>query len=108
SGVSWLLASEDTEYRRPVTSAIAAVARFFRSPGLLYLPDDLEPWDDADIWISGGITFTELQQKLLRIRLPSPDFSGAIHCSENRFWIDGYVVENINDACPIGQAAQGM
>ncbi len=93
TGFGWDQASEDSDLKHMVTTAICAVAQFFQSPSVVYLPDDIEPWCYADDWIADGCTLEELQQRLACIREPSPNFSEAIRAGPDSFKVDGYVIE---------------
>ena len=95
SGYAWPGPMEHSNEQQLVIWAIRAVARFFRSPRVIFLPDDIEPWCDIDTWIAEGLTLEELQQRLARIREPSPDFSAAIRQSPDSWQVDGYVVEEL-------------
>src|ERR1041385_7189963 len=43
TGYGWPYNLDDSEQAQMVTSAIVAIARFFRSPQIIFLPDDIEP-----------------------------------------------------------------
>jgi hypothetical protein len=60
------------------------------------LPDDIEPWCDADEWIGKGYTMAELQERLSRISPPCPDFAAALQITETWFEVNGYVLEDLN------------
>src|SRR5690242_17780207 len=47
SGYSWPGPMDSPDKRQSVVSAMRAVARYFRSPHLIFLPDDIEPWRNA-------------------------------------------------------------
>jgi hypothetical protein len=96
TGFGWDQASEDSELRRMVTSAITAIARFFHSPAAIFLPDDVEPWSNVSDWVGEGIALDQLQQKLASIKEPSVDFSAAIRQVPD-FIVDGYIVEQLNN-----------
>jgi hypothetical protein len=72
-----------------------AVARYFRSARLIFLPNDIEPWCDAKRWIADGATIEELQQKLAGIGPPSPNLQAAIRQDPESWEVDGYVVEQL-------------
>jgi hypothetical protein len=94
SGYGWL---EDRDEQRAAVSAIRAIARFFGSPSVIFLPDDIEPWCHADQWIADGATFDELRRRLAGIKKPSSDFRGAIRQMPDYYEVDGYVVEELDD-----------
>jgi hypothetical protein len=93
SGYGWL---EDRDEQRAAVAAIRAVARFFRSPSVIFLPDDIEPWCYADQWIADGPTFDDLQRRLAAIKEPSSDFRAAIRQMPDCYEVDGYVMEELD------------
>jgi hypothetical protein len=92
TGYGWL---DDGEGRRAEVDAIRAVARFFHSPGIIFSPDDIEPYIFASTWIADGSTFGDLQRRLAAIKAPAPDFRAAILHMADRFEVDGYVLERL-------------
>jgi hypothetical protein len=90
TGYGWL---EDRDDQRAALDKIRAVARFFRSPSVIFLPDDIEPYIFVSKWIGEGATFDELQKRLAAIKEPSPDFRAAIRQMPDCYEVDGYVVE---------------
>jgi hypothetical protein len=95
SGYGWPEPGEDADEKEFVTTAMRAVARYFRSPRLIFLPDDIEPWCDAERWIVEGASIEELQQKLAGIGPPSPNLKAAIRQGPESWQVDGYVVEQL-------------
>lgn len=93
TGYGWL---EDRDDQRAAVDVIRAVAQFFRSPSVIFLPDDIEPYIYADEWIADGSTFDDLRQRLAAIKGPSPDFHAAIRQMPDCYEVDGYVLEEIH------------
>ena len=96
TGREWPGPKEDIGEKQMVISAVRAVASFFRSPSVIFLPDDNEPWCDIDSWIADGLTLEELQQRLAGIQEPSADFHAAIRQNPDSWDADGYVIEQLN------------
>jgi hypothetical protein len=92
TGYGWL---EDRDDQRAAVEAVRAVARFFRSPSVIFLPDDIEPYIYAADWIAEGSTFEDLQRRLAAIKKPSPDFRAAIRQMPDCYEVDGYVLEKL-------------
>lgn len=90
TGYGWL---EDRDDQRAAVDTIRAVARFFRSPSVIFLPDDMEPYIYVSNWIGEGSTFEDLQKRLAAIKEPSPDFRSAIRQMPECYEVDGYVLE---------------
>jgi hypothetical protein len=88
TGYGWL-----DDQARATLNMIRAVARFFRSPSVIFLPDDIEPYFSVSEWIGGGSTFDDLQKRLAAIKEPSPDFRAAIRQMPHCYEVDGYVLE---------------
>jgi len=95
SGYGWPEPSEDADEKEFVTSAMRAVARYFRSASIIFLPDDIEPWCDAERWIAAGASIEELQQKLAGIGPPSANLKAAIRQSPESWQVEGYVIEQV-------------
>jgi hypothetical protein len=93
SGYGWL---EDRDEQRATIDVIRAVARFFRSPSIIFLPDDIEPWCYARQWIADGSTLDDMQRRLASIKEPSSDFRAAIRHMPDCCEVDGYVIEELN------------
>ncbi len=93
SGYGWL---EDRDEQRAAVEAIRAVARFFRSSGVIFLPDDIEPWCNASAWIAAAATFDDLQRRLAAIKPPSSGFRSAIRQMPDCWEVDGYVLEEFD------------
>ena len=93
TGYGWL---EDRADQRAALDTIRAVARFFRSPSVIFLPDDIEPYFSVSKWIGEGSTFDDLQKRLAAIKAPSPDFRAAIRQMPECYEVDGYVVERFD------------
>jgi len=93
TGYGWL---DDRENQRAAIDTIRAVARFFRSPGVIFLPDDIEPYIFASKWIGEGSTFDDLQKRLAAIKEPSPDFRAAIRQMPECYEVDGYVLQRLD------------
>ena len=92
SGYGWL---EDGDDQRAALDMIRAIARFFGSTGVIFLPDDIEPYVYADEWIAEGSTFEDLLHRLASIKEPSPDFRAAIRQMPECYEVDGYVLERL-------------
>jgi len=95
TGYSWGPPSE-IDAREPVISSCREVARFFRSPIIIFLPDDIEPYVYAGCWIDDGLTIEEVEEKLAHIKAPSPDVRAAIRQRPDCYEVDGYVVEQLD------------
>jgi len=95
SGFGWPEPSEGADQKEFITSAMRAVARYFRSASITFLPDDIEPWCDAERWIAEGASIEEVQQKLAAIGPPSPDLRAAIRQGPASWQVEGYVVEQL-------------
>jgi len=93
TGYGWL---EHGDNQRAAVDTIRAVARFFRSPGLIFLPDDIEPYIYASNWIGEGSTFDHLRKRLAAIKEPSADFRAAIRQMPECYEVDGYVLEKLD------------
>jgi hypothetical protein len=93
TGYGWL---EDRDDQGAAVDAIRAIARFFRSPGVIFLPDDIEPYVYASQWIAEGSTFDDLKRRLAAIKEPSADFRAAIRQMPNCYEVDGYVIEELD------------
>ena len=108
SGEGWPLGPEVDEIRREVICALRSLARIFRSPSVIFLPDDIEPWMDAHEWVGKGMNLEEVRQKLASFKEPAPDLPSACRFVEYNqqfncmiYEVDGYVVEELNyDAHP--------
>ena len=96
SGWAWPEPTDRSNKRHAVLSSIRAVARFFQSPSVIFLPDDIKPWCDADEWIADGATFNEFRQRLAKIKAPSPDFRAAIRQMPDCYEVNGYVIEELD------------
>jgi hypothetical protein len=96
TGYGWPGPTDNANKRQTVISAIRAVARLFRSPSVIFLPDDIEPWCHADEWIADGSTLDQLRQRLAAFTEPSPDFRAAIRQMSDCYEVDGYVVEELS------------
>ncbi len=93
TGYGWL---EDGDGPRAALDTIRAVARFFRSPSVIFLPDDIEPYIYASNWIGEGSTFDDLLKRLAAIKEPSPNFRAAIRQMPECYEVDGYVIEKLD------------
>ena len=76
-------------------SAVSAIARYFQSPRIIILPDDIEPWFYASKWIGEGLTLDDLQQRLAGLKHPSPTFQAAIKQRPDCYEVDGYVIREL-------------
>ena len=93
TGYGWL---EDHDGQRAAVETVRAVARFFRSPSIIFLPDDIEPYFYASNWIGEGLTFDDLRKRLAAIKAPSADFRAAIKQMPECYEVDGYVIEKLD------------
>jgi hypothetical protein len=93
TGYGWL---EDGDGQRAALDTIRAVARFFRSPSVIFLPDDIEPYIYASNWIGEGSTFDDLLKRLAAIKEPSANFRAAIRQMPECYEVDGYVIEKLD------------
>ena len=93
TGYGWL---DDRDDQRAAVDTIRAVARFFRSPSVIFLPDDIEPYISVAKWIGEGSTFDDLRKRLATIKEPSPDFRAAIRQMPEYYEVDGYVIERLD------------
>ncbi len=96
SGYGWPKDRDDMNDKQMVVDAICAVARFFRSPRVIFLPDDIDPWCNADDWIGEGYSIEEVLQRLTKIRVPSRDLVAAIQHDPESWLVNGYVVEELH------------
>jgi hypothetical protein len=90
TGYGWL---EDRDEQKAAVDVVRAVARFFGSPSVIFLPNDIEPYIYAHQWIADGATFEDLQRRLATIKEPSLDFRSAIQQMPDCYVVDGYVLE---------------
>ena len=95
TGYGWGPPSAIRERER-VISSCREIARFFRSPLVIFLPDDIEPYVYAGCWIDDGLAIEEVQEKLAHVREPSPDFRAAIRQRPDCYEVDGYVIEQLD------------
>jgi len=91
TGYGWL-----DHQSQAAVDTIRAVARFFRSPSVIFLPDDIEPYFSVSQWIGEGATFDDLQKRLAAIKAPSADFRAAIRQMPWCYEVDGYVLERFD------------
>ena len=96
TGFSWPHTTADHREAQMVASAVSSIARFFRSPQVIFLPDDIEPWCDVDRWISEGASIEEVRMRLAQIKGPATGFSGTIKQSPECWEVDGYFVEELS------------
>jgi len=96
TGFGWPYTEEDQDRGRTVTSAVSSIARFFRSPLVIFLPDDIEPWCGVDTWISDGASIEDLRARLAQIKEPSAGFNGSIKQSPEFWEVDGYFIEELD------------
>lgn len=96
SGYGWPYDADDAEWAQMVATAAISIARFFESPHLIFLPDDIEPFCDVDSWISDGASIEDLERRLAGIRKPTEGFSGAIKQSPDYWEVDGYFIVNLS------------
>jgi len=96
TGYGWPGPTDRPDKSESVISAMRAAARYFRSPRLIFLSDEIEPWFYADTWIADGLNLDELQQRLAQIKEPSPHLRAAIRQSPESYEVDGYVIEELS------------
>jgi hypothetical protein len=95
TGVGWDQAAHDPELREEIVSAVSAIGRFFKSPRVVLLPCDVEPWCNIqDSIMYDGSTLDELLKSLARIHGPVPDFISAIGAenAEPDYLVNGYLI----------------
>src|SRR5258708_3572665 len=56
TGESWPGPSEHADEKKTLISAVCAIARYFRSPRVIFFPDDIEPWIYISKWVAEGLT----------------------------------------------------
>ncbi len=95
SGYGWPYSASDQDLAKSVASAIISIARFFRSPQVIFFPDDIEPWCNMDCWISDGASLEDLRMRLAEIKGPSTGFSGAIKQWPDYWEVNGYFIEEL-------------
>jgi hypothetical protein len=92
TGTGWDQVADDMELKDEVNSAVFAIARFFNSPEVVFLPDDVEPWCNIkDLIFEQGLTFEEFVTRLKHVQEPCTDFKSAIK-RQPEYVIDGYLV----------------
>lgn len=98
SGYGWPKDCDDMDDKQMVVDAIGAVARFFRSPRIIFLPDDIDPWCNVDEWIEAGCSLDDVLEQLAKISVPSRDLLAARRNDPEYFigMVDGYVVEELH------------
>lgn len=93
TGESWPGPTRDPD--EALISALCAIARYFRSPYVIFLPDDIEPWIYASKWIGEGLNLDQLRQHLAGIKAPSPSFRAAIQQRPDCYEVEGYVIKEL-------------
>jgi len=96
TGERWPRPSEHPDEKKALVSAVRAVARHFRSPRVIFLPDDIEPYVFVSKWIGEGLTLEEIQQRLALVGEPSPSLKAAIRQYPEYCQVEGYVVEQLD------------
>jgi len=96
TGERWPRPSEHPDEKQPLISAVCAIARYFRSPRVIFLPDDIEPWIYASKWIGDGLSFDQLQQHMAGLKAPSTTFRAAIKQRPDCYEVDGYVIKELD------------
>lgn len=96
TGERWPRPSEHPDEKQWLISALCAIARYFRSPCLIFLPDDIEPWIYARKWIGEGQTIEQLRQHLAGLKAPSATFRAAIRQRPDCYEVDGYVIQELD------------
>jgi len=92
TGVGWDQAAEDSELREQITAAILAIARFFKSPCAVLLPDDIEPWCNiVDSIQHDGCTLDQFVASLAQIRAADTELISAMRGPPDNL-VDGYVI----------------
>ena len=95
TGERWPRPSNHPDDKKLLISAVCALARYFRSPCVIFLPDDIEPWIYADKWIGEGLTLDQLRQHLADLKAPSATLRAAIGQHPDCYEVDGYVIEEL-------------
>jgi hypothetical protein len=94
TGIAWRSAARDKKLRRYLLSIVFELARFFKSPSVILLPDDVDPWFSIrETVIENGASFGDVLRKVHQIGEPCQILRQAIQ-RERGGTIDGYVVVN--------------
>src|SRR5215469_11233645 len=96
TGERWPRPSEHPDEKQWLISAVCAIARYFRSPCVIFLPDDMEPWIYASKWIGEGMTLEQLRQHMAGIKAPSATLRAAITQYSEYCDVEGYVIKELN------------
>jgi hypothetical protein len=93
TGERWPRVGEQSDEMHTLITAICTIAKYFRSPRVIFLPDDIEPWIYASKWIGEGLTLDQLQEHLAGLKLPSATFRAATKQRPDCYEVDGYVIK---------------
>lgn len=92
TGVGWFDAVREKRLRRNLLLAIFELARFFKSPSVILLPDDQDPWFSIRQTVfDNGASFQDVMQEVKQISEPCRTLRQAIQPVGGGS-IDGYLV----------------
>lgn len=92
SNIDWMMAAYDPGALESVIPALTEIARFFGSPFVVLLPDDIKPWCDVDDWVEARSSLEEILSKLEKLRSPSAELKNTVRSVDGGYKVDGYVV----------------
>lgn len=95
TGERWPRPREHPDQKQTLINAVCRIGRYFRSPSVIFLPDDIEPWIYASKWIGEGLTLDQLQQRLVSLKAPSATFQETIRQRPECYEVDGYVIKEL-------------
>jgi hypothetical protein len=70
TGIGWCQLAIDEDASTKFIAAMIEIARFFNSPKMAVLPDDLEPWCYTEEHVGSGLTFDEILAKYQGLQPP--------------------------------------
>jgi len=96
TGYRWPRPEEDVNEKESLITAICAIAGYFESPRVIFLPSSTEPWNSVFEWVGEGFTLDQLQQRLIGIREPSATFQATLKLHADYYEINGYVIRELD------------
>jgi hypothetical protein len=96
TGNPWPSPTERPDEKQTLISAVCSIAGYFRSPRVIFLPDDMEPWIYVSKWVGEGLTLDQLQQHLASLKAPSATLRAAIRQRPECYEVDGYVIKELH------------
>jgi hypothetical protein len=92
TGIGWDDAANDRVLCDDIKSAILAIARFFKSPSAILMPDDVEPWFEIqESLLNGEWMLDKLIPHIAQLGQPGSDFASAIRDPPD-YLVDGYLI----------------